>query len=227
MALVGADGAGKSTIGRRLVSELGFPVKYLYMGDNPDSATHMLPTTRFLLWLRRRRGGAAHESGPPTARPAGSEGLRSKGLKSSLKAVVWLTNNLAEEYYRALLAWIYQWRGYVVLSDRHYFADYYAYDIAPEKDVRTMSGRIHGFLLSHVFPKPDLVVCLDAPAEVLFKRKPEGTVEALEQRRQEYFRIRHLVERFVVVDASQEQARVALEVGEVISEFRHQRVEAS
>lgn len=220
VALVGADGAGKSTIGRRLVSELDYPVKYLYMGDNPDSASHMLPTTRLLVWLRRLRGGSSEESGPPTADAGSRERRSSGGAGSSVKPAIWFTNRLAEEYFRALVAWIYQVRGYVVVSDRHYFADYYAYDIAPNARKRTTSSRIHGFLLRHAFPRPDLVVCLDAPARVLFARKPEGTVEALEQRRLEYFRIRDLVERFVVVDASREEEVVARHVAEVISNFR-------
>ena len=44
-------------------------------------------------------------------------------------------------------------------------------------------------MLNYIFPKPDLVICLDAPGEVLFSRKAEGTIELLEQRRQEYLQV--------------------------------------
>src|SRR3712207_8707740 len=46
--------------------------------------------------------------------------------------------------------------------------------------------RSHGFVLAHVYPKPDLVVYLDAPPEVMLARKGEGSVEALARRRGEY-----------------------------------------
>lgn len=46
--------------------------------------------------------------------------------------------------------------------------------------------RLHALLLRHVYPKPEELVVLDAPAEVLHARKPEGTLDALRARRQEY-----------------------------------------
>jgi ABC-type branched-subunit amino acid transport system ATPase component len=48
VALIGPDGAGKTTIGRRIEHTLPLPVKYVYMGVNLDSSNHMLPTTRLL-----------------------------------------------------------------------------------------------------------------------------------------------------------------------------------
>jgi thymidylate kinase len=218
VALVGADGAGKSTIGRRLISSLPFPAKYLYMGDNLTTANKMLPTTRLLWWIRRARG-ITPRSGPPTARPEERDVQSSGDVGSFLKTTLKLMNRLSEEYYRVALAWLYQLRGSVVVFDRHYFADYYACDIAANGNSQSWNRRLHGFILDRFFPRPDLVVCLDAPAEVLFARKPEGTVEALERRRQEYFRIRDAVERFVVVDASQDADQVARDVSGAIEDY--------
>ena len=73
--------------------------------------------------------------------------------------------------------------------------------------------------MSHVYPKPDLVICLDAPAEVLFARKPEGTVEAIERRRREYFQIRPFVKHFAVVDVTQPEDAVTRAVAALIGEF--------
>jgi thymidylate kinase len=224
VALVGADGAGKSTIGRELASNLDFDARYLYMGDNPESAEQMLPTTRFLVWLRQARGIAPRRGGPPTAREPSGGGVKPGAGESKIKAGLRLANKLAEESYRVLLAWLFQLKGNVVVFDRHYFADYYAYDIAPGTEDRTLGSRVHGLAL-RLFPKPDLIVCLDAPGEVLFARKPEGTVEALERRRQEYFRIRDRVRRFVVVDASQDKDRVMRDVVEAVSRYRSERLE--
>ena len=58
VALVGPDGAGKSTISARLrQAALPAPVKTIYMGVNLEASTLMLPTTRLLLAAKRARGG--------------------------------------------------------------------------------------------------------------------------------------------------------------------------
>ncbi|MGH3470565.1 MAG: hypothetical protein ACRDPG_00785, partial [Nocardioidaceae bacterium] len=58
VALVGADGAGKSTVSRMLTrTALPRPVKRIYMGVNLEASTLMLPTTRLLLAAKRARGG--------------------------------------------------------------------------------------------------------------------------------------------------------------------------
>jgi thymidylate kinase len=46
--------------------------------------------------------------------------------------------------------------------------------------------RIHGVLLERVYPRPKALILLDAPAEVLYERKPEGSLAAVRARRQEY-----------------------------------------
>jgi thymidylate kinase len=66
-----------------------------------------------------------------------------------------------------------------------------------------------------------LVIFLDAPPEVLFARKGEGTIEILEQRRQEYLQIENLVEHFVIVDATQPMGEVARQVCDLVMDFYH------
>ena len=130
---------------------------------------------------------------------------------------------ISEEWFRQALAWYYLIRGNIVVFDRHFYADYYAYDVAQNNNHKTLRMRIHGWMLEHLYPKPDLVIFLDAPADVLFARKGEGTLAALEHRRQEYLQMRFVVPHFVVVDASRRQDEVALAVTEVIESFRRPR----
>jgi thymidylate kinase len=223
VALVGADGAGKSTIGRRLASTLPFPVRYLYMGDNPESANHRLPTMRLIRGFRRARVAVTRRRGPPDpSRKSPPAGVRA-APGSVMKVTLRLIHRLADEWYRQALAWYYQRRGYIVLFDRHFFADYYAHHIAPTQGV-TWSGRVHGIVLKRLYPTPDLMICLDAPAEVLFARKPEGTLDALERRRREYFHMRDLVDRFAVVDANRPEDDVARDVAALIEAFHRTRV---
>lgn len=220
IALIGPDGAGKTTIARRLVGGLTLPTKYLYMGVNSDSSNRVLPTTSIIRAIKRACGVKPDVGGPPELRPPPKKprGLI-RGLAGGAKSMLSLANRLSEEWYRQLLTWSYQWRGYIVLYDRHYFVDYFAYDIAHCEWKRPLARRIHGYLLEHIYPKPDLVIYLDAPSEVLFARKGEGTVEALERRRQEYLEIKDHVRHFVVIDANRPIEQVTRDVTDTIVGF--------
>jgi thymidylate kinase len=220
VALAGADGAGKSTMSRRLEKSLPVRAKYIYMGINREASNLALPTT--LLWkrIKRARGGSIDMGGPPD--PNRLQQLPKNPLKRiarELKSGLRIANLIAEEWFRQLVAWYYQFRGYVVIFDRHFYFDYYKHHIANIGINRTIADRVHGFMLNHVFPKPDFVIFLDAPAEVLFSRKGEGTLELLEQRRQEYLQIQKKVERFVTVDATQPMDEVALQICNLVMDF--------
>jgi thymidylate kinase len=215
VALIGADGAGKTTVASRLPDLLPVPVRYLYMGVSTDSSNIMLPTTRLTRRVKRALGAPPDSAGPPAhgpRRPRPSSFLRRR--VADLRAAARLVNRFAEEWYRQWLAWRWERTGSVVLFDRHFFADYHAYDLQGED--RSWSQRLHGFVLGRLYPRPDLVVYLDAPAEVLLARKGEGTAEALERRRDEYRSIRGHVRHFVEVDATRPIDEVTEQVAQAI-----------
>lgn len=184
VALIGADGTGKSTISRRVVETLGLPARHVYMGVNLESSNLLLPTTRLLLEAKRLRGRRPDAVGPPRSQPRQSGGVVRRvlgGVKSALRLLNWA----AEEWFRQAVVWWHQRRGYVVVLDRHFYADYYRHGIANGEDV-PLASRLHGAMLARFYPRPDLFILLDAPAEVLFNRKGEGTVLLLAERQQEY-----------------------------------------
>ena len=78
-------------------------------------------------------------------------------------------------------------------------------------------------MLNRVYPKPDLTIVLDAPTAVLCARKPEGSVELVESRRQEYLQLREKLENFSVVNADQPLDEVTRAVTQVIREFYQSR----
>ncbi|MDQ3492794.1 MAG: hypothetical protein M3452_05990, partial [Chloroflexota bacterium] len=159
VALIGPDGAGKSTIARDLVRALPTRARYLYMGVNLESSGVMLPTTRLAMVLkRRRRARPQATSGLERQRPAGGtrRGIASEAY-SALRLMAWL----GEEWYRALVALGYDLRGYLIVYDRHYLYDYLASDVASRAG-RSLADRAHGLLLRRFYPRPDLVVYLDA-----------------------------------------------------------------
>jgi predicted ATP-grasp superfamily ATP-dependent carboligase/thymidylate kinase len=219
IALIGPDGAGKTTVGRRVQELLPSPTKYLYMGVNLESSNHVLPTTRLLRAIRRWFGGKADNHGP---RDHADVAARPKGLLrrivSESRACASLLVRMSEEWYRQGLAWYHQRRGNVVLLDRCYFCDYYAYDVDPTRRGRSLARRIHGFMLKHFYRRPDAVILLDAPAEVLLARKGEGTLAVLERRRQDYLEMRDHVRQFAVVDATRPLDQVVADVARVVSD---------
>lgn len=245
VALVGPDGAGKTTIARKLEAEPGLRVRYLYMGVSVDSSNVTLPTTRWAQRIKeilrtRARGadpsggtgpsgggspsGGAEPSGggdpsrgadpSGSGKPSGGAGANGAGASALPKGRLWATarllNRVAEEWYRQLLAWWYQLRGHVIVYDRHYVFDFRGSDV--EARNRTLSKRIHRWLLVHLYPRPDLVLCLDAPGEVLFARKGEKSPEALEARRRAFLRQGEEMEGFVRVDATRPPEEVYAEV---------------
>ncbi len=225
IALIGPDGAGKSTIGHKLVESSPLPIKYIYMGVNLESSNMVLPTTRLLLELKRAQG----QRPDITSRSQESYKLRTrsknpiKRLAAGLRAALRYVNLTAEEWFRQIIVWYYTLRGYYVIFDRHFYFDYYAHDVVNDDPKRPLNSRIHGFMLDHLYPKPDFVIFLDAPSEVLFARKPEGTLEALERRRQEYIKLRKVVKSWAVVDVSQPMDKVVQEVSDLIAGFQHSK----
>ncbi len=209
VALIGADGAGKSSIVRRVAERVPVPSRTIYMGVNLESSTLMLPTTRLALEVKRRRGGRPDMVGAGNGTAPGGS---SPGLLRQVRSGLRLANWIAEEWFRQGVAWVHQRRGRLVIFDRHFFCDYYAADIAGRRPGRPWTSRVHGAMLDRLYPRPDMVIMLDAPPEVLHARKGEGTLESLERMRQEYLALEQVVDLFVRVDATKDQDAVTGEV---------------
>lgn len=216
LALVGPDGAGKTSVGLALAADADRKIEYLYLGVNSEASNRMLFTTRALGWLNRRRG-TGEDHGPPAAVGEMFHGQRRPSVFKEVKSTLRVVNQIADEWYRQAVAEYLQRRGHVVVFDRHYLADYSRHDMSGTAGL-PFHRRLHGFVLRRLHPKPDAVVMLDAPAEVLLARKGEGTVEALERRRQDYLALRATTERFYVVDATQDLDTVRADVIAIIDE---------
>jgi thymidylate kinase len=212
VALVGPDGAGKSTIARAVVDRLQPSAEYLYMGVNLEASTVMLPTTRLALALKRRRGGGSDMTapGPASRRPA--------GIVETARRLVRMTNWIAEETYRAVLARRIQRRGATVVFDRHFFCDYYGAAIAPSPS-RRLDQRIHGWILADWYPRPDLTIFLEAPVDVLLARKPGDSRDGVERRLRDYADLARILPAFRTVDADRPLEAVTADVVRLIVEF--------
>ena len=196
IALIGADGAGKSTLTRMLIEADAAHLRCLYMGIETAKSHVALPTSRWAERLKRRREKGVPACGATKA-PAAQPPRR---LRHTARAAVRLANRLAEEWFRQCASWVYQARGFVVLYDRHFL-----FDFAPEMTggrPERWDRRVHQWCLQRFYPRPDLTVFLDAPGEMLFARMGELTIEELERRRQAFLRIGKRTPGFVTVDAT-------------------------
>jgi thymidylate kinase len=82
---------------------------------------------------------------------------------------------------RLLPAYLAAWRGHIVLCDRH------PIEVLAVRPDRTKPARaIERFIASRLVPRPDATILLDAPGEILFRRKGEHPVEVLERWRRSY-----------------------------------------
>ena len=221
VALIGADGAGKTTIARRLAASFPLPVRYLYMGMNAQSANIALPTSRLLFALKARK----HRK--PANRGTGNEpqavSLHSleqrRNTRGRVGAALRLIHRLAEQSLREFVSWIYRLRGYIVIYDRHFLFDFARKGGREAKKSQQPSNRIQDWFLRHVWARPDLVIFLDAPPEVLYERKKEVPIEYLRTRREAFLSAKKSVSHFERVDASQPLEQVYADVVDRVANF--------
>lgn len=225
VAFIGPDGSGKTTVSRHLEDTLSIPVKYLYMGVSHSSSNATLPTTRLIHVIKKKLTNKTDHASNIESKETNMKRPRRDGLLlelgSNMRAALRLIIQLSEEWYRQGLTLYYKYRGYVVIYDRHFFADYYGFDIAGNKRDQPLSRRIHGYMLEHIYPRPDLIIYLDAPGEILFARKGEKSPEILEHRRQKYIDFCNNTKDCIIVDATQKIEKVIADASRVIMDFNN------
>jgi hypothetical protein len=189
------------------------------MGVGHESANITLPTTWISSKTAKLRGvkttyGGRRIEERYKRRP---KGIVRRSL-ADVKSAIGLTNQIAEEWFRQAVVSLHRLRGRTVLLDRHFVADYIL-DIVDTPSNAPWRRRVHAYVLKRFYPKPDLVIYLDAPPEVLLERKQEGTLDSLERMRQEYLKVRDIVPAFAVVDASQPLKKVIAEVTTLVRDI--------
>jgi glycosyltransferase involved in cell wall biosynthesis len=206
VAIIGVDGAGKTTIGRMLEQSPHLCVKYLYMGRNPDASNVTLPFARLV------------ESATLLARAAAARG------QSRLVEPMRVAYRVAIEWHRQIVSWWYQLLGYVVVYDRHFPFDY---PPAVPGRAEPLACRFHRWLLTHWYPRPDLVIHLDAPTEILLHRKRELPAEIVARKAAELRLTARRASRVVVVDAARPLAQVYGDVARLVESVLGGRARAT
>lgn len=218
IALIGPDGSGKSTVAKALLESSSLPLKYLYMGTSIESANVTLPTSRWVhQWKVYRHRKALEKSGKPVPEKITLHGVEHRvDKRGKLGGIGRLMRRVSEECYRQWVSWIYQWQGHIVLYDRHFL-----FDACPAPDDTShyrLTDRMHHWFLKQFYPRPDVVIMLDAPAELLYSRKQEVSVEYLEDERQRLLSKKSYAKRFVSVDCSKPLKEVVTTIEEFVGD---------
>mgnify|MGYP003393198367 CR=1 FL=1 len=195
VAFLGPDGAGKSSVIEALPSKLNsvFP-RAKELGFAPG----------LLSFIRRGRQSASEP-----------HGLKPRSLLISLARVAYwmLYYILGRIALRFTLA-----RSTLVLYDRHFV------DILVDQKRYRYGGPLWLLRLAwRCIPKPDLIILLDAPAEVLQARKQEVPMEVSARQRQAYLALVQTLPNGRIVDTSQRPEHVANSVVEIIVRHISQR----
>jgi thymidylate kinase len=223
IVLVGADGAGKTTIAKRLISQLPIRAKYLYMGWTAESSNFTLPTSRLIQTIRRFYEKKLKKNSVRFSIELESKYLNRKVFTSidkqnSLVSTIRLFHRLANDWYIQFISWIYQLRGYLIISDRHFIFEA-AFIYYSKNDKQRLTIRLHRWLLDNVYVKPDLVILLDAPPDVLYQRKKEQTLDILKMRREALSNYGRKMPNSVQIDSSQPLEIVYNTVNDKIMKF--------
>lgn len=225
ITLIGADGSGKTTIAKKLIEDQPVKLKYLYMGLNIESSNHSLFTSKLIynykLYKRKKKLGLKGSLKRQNISLHDLNEERMIDTRGKLGATFRMLNRIAEQAYRQLIAWGYQLRGYDVLCDRHFLFDGAIDEVNIKRASSRLSTRFYHWVLTRVFPKPDITFFLIAPADILFSRKGEATLEYLDMKNKSMMSIGSYVNNFIKVDATQPLDKVYNDVKNDIIKFHN------
>jgi thymidylate kinase len=132
---------------------------------------HRIPLGVTVVYLGRPRRAGGHSSGTRADARVG-------GDVRDLAFVVW---RFARMWRLLLGGYTAAWRGHIVLCDRH------PIEILAVRPRRTrLAGAVERRLVARLLPRPDRLVVLDAPGDVLHARSGEHSSDLLERHRRAY-----------------------------------------
>jgi thymidylate kinase len=196
IAIMGPDGAGKSAVIEVLRQQFKFAYREV-------RCFHLRPKSL------RSRGQSAAEVTDPHGKPA-------RGLLASIAKVFYLIADYWLGYVSRIAPGMR--RSNLIIFDR------YIYDLLVDwKRVRYGGPMWLLRWAARVVPRPNLVILLDAPADVLWSRKREVPFEEVVRQREGYLEVARGLGSAVVVDAAQSLAGVIHDVDCAVVEYFERR----
>ena len=218
VALIGPDGAGKTTVAKAILETCPLQIKYLYMGVSIESSNVALPTSRLLhKWRVYKHRKSLERSGKEIPERITLHGLEHRLVRverGALGSFARLLNRISELSYRQLVSWFYQLRGNIVLYDRHFLFDLTT--VPTDTDKYRITDRVHCWFLQKLYPRPGLVIFLDAPADVMYARKQEVPIDYLQKEQKKLAQKNCYAQKKMSVDATKPLEEVVEIVNEII-----------
>ncbi len=196
VVIAGPDGAGKSTVARALAVSIGSVYRF-----------HWRPA--LLPHHRGSQDGSSQAARPHARRP------HSVGV-SALRVIYF-----AADYVVARLVWRVRPPGELILVERGWW------DMAV--DPRRYRLTVPPWLtraLGRLTPQPDMLIVLDAPADVLVRRKQELCLSELDRQRRAWLELTIPGAEKVVIDATKTPEQVVAAAREAIVSYLERRTEA-
>jgi thymidylate kinase len=199
IVFMGPDGCGKSSVIEAISKQFAPAFRDV-------DRFHMQPRI-----LGRRGAGKGSVTDP--------HGLAPRGLLASIAKVFYLTT----DYFLGYLLRIWP----AIIRTRLVIFDRYIYDLLVDsKRVRYGGPKWLLSLAARVIPRPELVILLDAPAEVLWTRKQEVAFEEVIRQRKDYLQLATRLPSTIVIDAAKPLPEVLHDVAEALIAHFSQRTAA-
>jgi thymidylate kinase len=205
VAVLGPDGAGKTSLAQSLARSAPFTIRRIYMGHGAAEAARAP-------WIIRWLSHLAREVPPGTAR---RRSVFDRSRRWSARLTLQCLKSLEVRVRRSV--------GQLVVLDRH------AFDLAVHARAASAARSWISRLMLKLCPPPDLVVLLDAPPEVLHQRKAdEHSLDDLAAQRSAYVDFCRQLPHGIVVDSARSLAEVQADVvGQVWSKYLSASEEAA
>jgi dTMP kinase len=164
IALMGADGAGKSTIARALKSELdrtGRPSVVTWATLRPVLSRPAIKLAKFL--FVRKHDKFTDYTAHIEAKQAGLRKLR---WAHEIFLILMVLDYLPQAFFKVVVPW---WRGRYVICDRYYYDLMLEYTEISKGSTDRMVRLVRA--MSRLLPGPHLSFFVDVPVEVALARK--------------------------------------------------------
>lgn len=193
IAILSPDGGGKSTV----INEIS---------DRVSGSFHGIDVRYIRPRLFKNLG--RYNVINPTKEEKSNPNPHDKELHNPVKSLIrFLFYNLDYQLGTIFDVKLQKVRKKLVIYDRYYY-DYYVDMKRYQYNLPKWLPKVFEFSI----PKPDLIFILDAPAEILYERKQELTLDELKRQREEYKKIANKMKNAIIIDASNSIEKVVEEI---------------